>query len=220
MSNQKLKFSIRPYEFKDSNAVNQLCKKSIEALCASNYNSQQVEALASLYHRESDGKQVEVIDNIFSFVNTLIPTDLAKPNAIVAHLEDHLIGYASIRNSWISNDSLLAQLFVDPEYARRGVATELLRTLENNVMDESKVVTIGATLTGEPFYQANGYQTIEQYSSFIGGVRIPFVHMEKWLTTPWEIEKFFWDTSRQGMRNIEWLATETEALLRSAFNEG
>ena len=98
------------------------------------------------------------------------------------------------------------------------MATELLRTLENNVMDKSKVITIGATLTGEPFYQANGYQAVDRYSSFIKGVRIPFVQMEKWLTTPSEVEKFFWDTSQQGMRNIGWLATETEALLRGAID--
>ena len=54
MSNKQLEFSIKPYRLEDSNTVNQLCKESIEALCVRNYNSQQVKALASLYHREFD----------------------------------------------------------------------------------------------------------------------------------------------------------------------
>ena len=219
MSDRQLEFTIAAHKLEDLNAVNQLCKESIKVLCARDYNPQQVKALASVYSREFDAGTIEMMNNVVSFLDIVSLKDLDRSTTITAHFEDRIIGYASISSyAGFSNDSLLTQLFVHPEHARHGVATKLLQTLENNVADKCKVIKIQATLTGQPFYQANGYQSVEQYSSFIGGVRIPFVYMEKWLAEASEIEKFFWDTSQQGMRNIEWLATETEALVRDTFD--
>jgi|GEM_PF-4763349 len=219
MSARQLECFIAPYKPEESNAVNQLCEESIKTLCPRNYNSQQVQALASCYSPEFSAKHIDIMNNIATFLNTVSPRNPDKPTAITAHFEDRIVGYASIVSyNLLSNDSLLAQLFVHPEYARQKVGTRLLQTLENNMADRCKVIKIQATLTGEPFYQANGYQSIEQYSSFIRGVRIPFVCMEKWLTEPSEIEKFFWETSQQGIRNVEWLTTETEALVRGVID--
>ncbi|MEL6493519.1 MAG: GNAT family N-acetyltransferase [Cyanobacteria bacterium J06623_7] len=219
MSEQKLGFSIRPYKREDSDAVKQLCCESLRILGANVYSPRQIEALVSRYSTELHDGQTELINNIFAFIETIAPLDTDKPNIVVAHLEERIIGYASIivGSGWFTNDSLLAELFVHPEYTRRGIGTKLLQTLEANVTDNSQVIKIGATLIGESFYQANGYRMVERHSSFFNGVRIPFVSMEKWLTPPSEIEKIIWDTSQQGVRNIEWLATETEALFRGIF---
>ncbi|MEO1005221.1 MAG: GNAT family N-acetyltransferase [Cyanobacteria bacterium J06638_38] len=221
MSDHKLDFSIRKFTSEDINTVSQLKQNSIRSLNSRDYTHKQTDALIDRYSREFNSGEVAFINHIATFFDAFSnpSSDLDQAKALVAHMGDQIIGYAAISNlDWLNNSQTLYELFVHPEYIRKGVGTKLLQTLETNVEGNCKVINLFASLTGEPFYQANGYRIVDHSSFFIKGIKIPIVQMEKWLVTPSETEQFFWDISQQGKRNIEWLVTETEAFFRETFN--
>ncbi|MEM7759699.1 MAG: GNAT family N-acetyltransferase [Cyanobacteria bacterium P01_A01_bin.40] len=221
MSDHKLDFSVRKFTSEDINTVSQLKQNSIRSLNSRDYTHEQTQVLIDRYSREFNSGEIAFINYIANFFDTFSnpSSDLNQAKALVAHIDDQIIGYAAISNlDWLNNSQTLYELFVHPEYIRKGVGTKLLQTLETNVENNCKVINLFASLTGKPFYQANGYKIVNYSSFYIEGTRIPIVKMEKWLVKPSETEKFFWDISQQGKRNIEWLATETVAFFRETFS--
>ena len=75
--------------------------------------------------------------------------------------------------------------FVHPDFARRGVASGLLRASEAAARAAGFTATeLMATLPGVPFYLAQGYRAGEPISLAIGEVAIDFAPMSKdFLTT-------------------------------------
>lgn len=75
----------------------------------------------------------------------------------------------------------LRAFFVHPDFARRGIGRAILEACEQampaNGFEEAELV---ATLAGEPFYAAFGYDVIERYDwPMSGGLALPVVRMGK-----------------------------------------
>ena len=220
MSDRNSDFSIRKITTADLNSIAQLKRDSIARLNINDYSSEQVTALQGIY-RQYSTQELTAIDNFGKIVDFFNPEqDTNNPKNIVACQGNEIIGYAYISNlDWLNSSQRLYELFVHPEYTRQGVGTRLLQTLETNASDRNcRIISLLASITGEPFYQANGYQSIEKTSFFTQGVRIPVIYMEKWLIEPSEMEKMAWNISQQTTRNFDWLITQTEANIRDWFN--
>ena len=222
MNNSSLDFNIRPLSLRDTKAIFNLKRKSIQVLCSEHYTTQQIQAIVGDEHKELNPNEITIMDSVGLFLANWIDS-YTKPNdpgAIVAYIEDKIIGYISIGTSSWFNQRTIYEIFVLPEYARMGVGTKLLEIIETNARTNScQIMTVAASLTGEPFYKANGYNVIEKASSCANGVRIPIVHMEKWLAEPTEIDKMIFDMSGYFNRGVTWLATEISVSLRELIDE-
>ena len=73
--------------------------------------------------------------------------------------------------------------FVHPDFARRGIATLILKTCEAAAMAEGfSRFEMGATLPGVPFYKQHGYSEAEPVSVPLpNGATLPVIRMTKQL---------------------------------------
>jgi GNAT superfamily N-acetyltransferase len=71
--------------------------------------------------------------------------------------------------------------FVHPDWARRGIGGMILDACEKAAVADGFVrLEMGATLSGVPFYRANGYEEIEEQEAPLGnGEVLPIVRMSK-----------------------------------------
>lgn len=71
--------------------------------------------------------------------------------------------------------------FVQPEFARRGLARAILEACENAIRAAGfRRIELGATLPGVPFYRAFDYQESERLEvPLINGLSLPIVRMTK-----------------------------------------
>jgi GNAT superfamily N-acetyltransferase len=74
--------------------------------------------------------------------------------------------------------------FVDPDFARRGVGSAILKACEAAARAAGfSRATLGATLTGVPFYARHGYvEDGREETPLSGGERITVVHMSRALS--------------------------------------
>jgi len=72
-------------------------------------------------------------------------------------------------------------LFVDPEWARRGIATRIMSACEEAASAAGFTkLSLVATLTGEVFFRGHGFKAVERYSiSLPRGEMLPVVAMDK-----------------------------------------
>lgn len=75
--------------------------------------------------------------------------------------------------------------FVHPEWARRGLGTQLLQACEQAARQAGFCrAEMGATLSGVPFYERHGYRRVAEIMVDLpGGEKLPVVRMEKDLPT-------------------------------------
>lgn len=76
----------------------------------------------------------------------------------------------------------LSYLYVRPASARRGLGTCLLRKAEMAAVGQGiATLHLRSSLTARPFYERNGYRTVEEVVLYRQGVAIPTVVMYKHL---------------------------------------
>lgn len=82
-----------------------------------------------------------------------------------------------------SDAAKIRAFFVHPSWARRGIGTLLLEACEKAAMAAGfKKLEMGATLSGVPFYIAQGYATHEQSEVLLStGETLPIIKMTKTL---------------------------------------
>lgn len=89
--------------------------------------------------------------------------------------EDEMLGFCSYQGNEIMG------LFADPNNARRGIGTALLRKVETDIWSSGvREIALDAALPAVPFYKAHGYRTRE-ISSYLtrGGAYIVYHRMFK-----------------------------------------
>jgi len=70
--------------------------------------------------------------------------------------------------------------FVHPEWARRGIGSQILEACENASEAGFRGFELGATITGERLYRARGYQAIERIEvPLSNGASLPVIRMSK-----------------------------------------
>lgn len=82
------------------------------------------------------------------------------------------------------SDFLKAEIrgfFVHPNFARKGIATRLLATCENQCRQKGvQVLYLTATLSGEPFYKKSGFSELERFKQGLSnGESFELVKMAK-----------------------------------------
>jgi ribosomal protein S18 acetylase RimI-like enzyme len=67
-------------------------------------------------------------------------------------------------------DNRLRHVYVDPAYARRGIATRLLGHVEADFRTRTGAtrIEVGVALNAEPFYRARGYQLVRRAQAWHG----------------------------------------------------
>ena len=172
---------IRLAQPEDAEQILQVNLLSIRTLCAKDYTQKQIKAFAGE-------------DDIFSTsVKNLCKAILQKELLMfVAEVAGKIIGDAYFCNREIYG------IYVHPNYVRQKVGTRLLKTLEKKVINRNiKRLIVSASITGYPFYLANGYE-VEQnpYYIYPNGVQIECICMEK------IFEIFYKDGKIQSIRAI------------------
>lgn len=81
--------------------------------------------------------------------------------------------------------AIVRSVYVDPDMARRGLATGIMRTLERDAARSGVcTLTLTASLSGLPLYLSSGYRPTVRGSLDLGGIGFAFVKMEKTLGQP------------------------------------
>ena len=97
-------------------------------------------------------------------------------DAIIAEMDGETAGYAVLNIA----DERIDAVFVHPEYTRQGIATSLVRQLENRArMRNISGLTIVSSLNAVPFYESVGYDQDRRKIRTINGVDLEFVVMKK-----------------------------------------
>lgn len=176
--------SICKAQPEDANQIFQVQISSIRTLCSSDYTSEQIEALIDdKSNRNFIGEESGEI-------------------VFVARTGIAVIGFSSLLKDRVS------AAYVHPCCVRQGVGTRLLNAVEGEAVTQNiEKLSVMASITARPFYQARGYRIVAQ-SSFISdaGVRDPCVDMEKLLLPPpgVELPVNWWVAS---LRIMKWVLT-------------
>lgn len=112
---------------------------ALRILCVRDYSSEQIEALVNrnICHVSRGGHRGEI--------------------TYVAELDNVVVGVSSLLGHCIS------AVYVHPLYARRGIGGHLLQAVERSARSRHlRKLKVTASLTARPFYQAQGYQTVDE----------------------------------------------------------
>lgn len=73
-------------------------------------------------------------------------------------------------------------MYTHPNHTRKGVGRLILSICEKAAIEEGfKKIELMATMAGEPFYRACGYEALERVVNNSGGVEVPLLRMGKLL---------------------------------------
>ena len=128
--------SLRPYLAADAERCADIFRASVEELAIEDYSAEQCAAWAA---RADDPD---------------FPKRLADALTLVALVDGELAGFASLNGA-----ETIDMLYVDPEFARRGVATALLDALTRLAAARgAKTLTSDVSDTARPLFDRRGFQ--------------------------------------------------------------
>ena len=184
MPDSMLSFTIRPAVPADVPEIHQLIEVSVRVLQRGDYSTEQIEgALGTVF-----GVDTRLIEDGTYFV---AETQRSTGKLIVG------CGGWSKRKTLFGSDqrvdredsfldprteaAKIRAFFVHPEWARRGIATQILAYCERAAVAAGFWrFEMGATLTGAPMYAARGYREVECLQVPLGnGHSLPVVRMSK-----------------------------------------
>ena len=152
---------LRPYLPSDAPALADVFRTSIEILADEDYSDAQREAWASI------GDDVEDFGQWLSRLLTLVVDSDTGP-----------VGFAALEDN-----TMIALLYVRPDFARRGVATLLCDALEKLAMARgSTAITTDASDTAQPFFAGRGYAPQQRNTVMRNGEWLANTTMMKRLT--------------------------------------
>lgn len=150
---------IRLYNRMDLDDVLKLYYDTVHSVCAQDYSLEELDAMApekpNIYHWE---------------------TSLEKNHTIVAvNDEDEIIGFGNIGQT-----GFLDRLYVDKDYLHQGVASALVKHLENYAkVNGNNIIDTISTISSEDFFKKLGYKILSEDISELRGERIVGYAMEK-----------------------------------------
>ncbi|WP_374546169.1 GNAT family N-acetyltransferase [Rhodoblastus sp.] len=141
------KIALRPALPADAPSLAALFRASIEELAQEDYSEAQIEAWAA------------VADDEEAFAKKL-----AGELTIIALLQGEIAGFASLKGA-----DCLDMLYVHPDFARRGVATQLCDALEKLAgARKAASITTDASDCAQPFFAARAYAPQKRNMIFLG----------------------------------------------------
>ncbi len=130
------------------------------------------------------GREYYTRAEVESWAHGLVPERYAKAMAersetflVVVDRAGAVVGFCSYRD-----DEILG-FYVDPDFAGRGAGSALLRRAEVAfVAAGHRRIWLQASRAGQPFYEARGYEAVDEYPwKSRGGLEIMVKRMEKTL---------------------------------------
>ena len=155
-----LNILIRRATSEDVEEMANIFVSCVKTLNIKDYTDEQIEIMVTFCDAQSYLEEIETGGSIF----------VAEAKSIV--------GFASLAESRGHIDDL----FVDPDYTRRGIGTLLLETLEKVAFTKQKSqLSVMASLTARPFYLSRGFKYVKDSKilDLATGIEIPGVDMVK-----------------------------------------
>lgn len=152
-------FSIRPARPEDAGQIARVHQRAIRLLARESYSAAELESWA-------DGVKVAYyrlrIEDTPHF-------ELAEDGG------GAVIGFAAVR------DDEMWLLYIDPDWARRGIGSALLRRAEANLLDAGhEDIWVQSSLNARTFYAKHGYLEQETFDAPTrGGLALKAVRMTK-----------------------------------------
>jgi len=157
---------VRRAEPDDARGILEVHHRAVHELAASAYDDQILEAWSPPV---DDERVEEFVDANF---------DSQPPSTVFVAVDDgRVLGVSAV----VPADEYLWAVYVDPEFAGRGLGTALLRQAEwSAAQAEVGRLQLDASLNSVEFYEQNGYERVEEGTCEIDrGPAIPCVVMEK-----------------------------------------
>jgi putative acetyltransferase len=134
-----IQFEIRLANPRDAEAIYNVHRRSVSALCGTAYSESQLAVWSELRTARDYGRSIE------------------KAHVLVAESPWEVIGFAVLG----CKSGELHALYVHPEWTGRGVGGRLLTAVEARALELGhSVVTLNATLNAVTFYEAQGYTAL------------------------------------------------------------
>lgn len=154
------RYGFRPGRPQDGPGLLRVHRRSILALGRACYSEAEVESWAAGLVTEGYGRAMTEGGERFTVA-------LGEGGVIV--------GFCSVKADEV------AALYVDPDCARLGLGRDLLRRAERDIAAAGHGrVRVGASLTGQAFYEAQGYRAVRRRDwQTRGGLEIEVLDMEK-----------------------------------------
>lgn len=130
---------IRPYRADDLPELVELFTMAVHMLGRTHYDDAQLEAWAPT------PPDLDEWESRFSALHTLVMEEADCP-----------LGFVSWRD-----DGYISHVFVRPDAARRGIASQLLSAAEANLADAGEL-HVHASLIAKPFFERQGYRVIAE----------------------------------------------------------
>ena len=179
-SQDAIAVTLRPAFEADIPALHALIERSVRQLQAADYSPEQIDgALGTLL-----GVDTQLIRDR-TYLIAEVDGQLAgcggwsKRKTLFG--SDHRSGREDALLDPEQDAAKIRAFFIDPAWARRGVASAILTACENAAREAGfHRFEMGATLTGVPLYLARGYRILERIEAPLpNGAALPIVLMAK-----------------------------------------
>lgn len=130
----------------------------------------QCRAIAILAVDDYDSRQIKAL------IRSKSKPRFASEITFVAEIDSYIVGFAAM----LGTQNVISAVFVDPDFVRQGIASLLLKQLEELAQEQNvPLIWVSSSLTGQSFYRANGYSNVEQINLILGSCYIPCWRMKK-----------------------------------------
>jgi putative acetyltransferase len=137
----RIAVAVRPARHADALALPDVHARAIRALAATHYTAEQRDAWIA---RVSPERVLQAMS-----ARTLVVAEMATPDG------PRVVGYGQLQ----PGEGVIEAIYVDPDFARRGVGTALLRALEGEARALGLPgLLLEASLNSVPFYGAMGFR--------------------------------------------------------------
>lgn len=150
--------TIRPYTFADCSEMATLFYETVHTVNAQDYTQPQLDAWAT-------GNPDEAAWN----------RSFLKNNTLVAQEGSLLVGFGDMDET-----GYLDRLYVHKNYQGRGIATALVKKLEQQALQQHVFLfTTHASITAKPFFEKQGYRVVRENTVVRGTVKLTNFIMQK-----------------------------------------
>lgn len=177
-------YNLRAARLDDQEALERLITRSAREIGVTHYTAQQIEGAL----RGAFGVDTQLINDGTYFVaedsNGAVIGCGGWSKRRTLFGGDQRAGRDSAYLDPAVDAAKIRAFFVDPDQARKGIASAILERCESEAADAGFVeLELMGTLTGVPFYKSWGYQAVEPVEYEVeAGLRIQFVRMRKSLS--------------------------------------
>ena len=177
-------FTLRLATPADAPAIEALIARSVHGLQAADYTQAQRDAAVGQVFLVDHGL---IEDGTYFVVDANVELAGAGGWSTRRALHGgHVHGDTGERIDPAADPARIRAYFVHPDFARKGVGSMILKACEEAAAAAGFTrTTLGATLTGVPFYEARGYVAGEREEVPLpDGGALTVVHMDKTISSP------------------------------------